>query len=49
MTGMTTKLVKPQISLRAALDDPELLGTALAGQFMARVAFYASFNNRRAV
>ena len=27
----TTKLVKPQISLRAALEDPELLGTALQG------------------
>ena len=28
---MTSKLVKPQISLRAALEDPELLGTALQG------------------
>jgi hypothetical protein len=27
----TSKLVKPQISLRAALEDPELLGTALQG------------------
>ena len=28
---MSAPLVKPKISLRAALDDPELLGTALKG------------------